>query len=161
MNVKKREDQTRQKQKRIPPGMPRLRTSVTGLAKGKRGYWAKEAQFQELLEGGYEFVGKNYQGLVIGTEGNRGSDLGSLVSRSSGSEGNRVYLMQIDETIYNENQAVKQGYVDDIERAMIERAPNESSSGMQYFPKGSEPKIRHGRVKIDTDETTNDAEDLL
>lgn len=159
MAIKKREDQARQKQKRVPPGMPRLRTSVTGLAKGKRGYWARESQFQELLEGGYEFVGKDFTGQVGTVDGN--TDLGSLVSRSSGSEGKRVYLMQIDEEIYNENQSIKQAYVDDIERAMIERTPSETKKDMQYFPKGAEPKIRHGHLKIDKEDSSEEAEDLI
>jgi hypothetical protein len=108
-----RETQLREKQKRIPPGKPRLKLTVEGLKPNERAYWAKPSQFEELTEGGYTFVPK--EGITIGTDGIGNTDLGSLVSRPAGS-GDRLYLMKIRKSYYEENQREKQKELELIEK---------------------------------------------
>lgn len=127
---KPRESQIRQKQVRIPPGQPRLKLKVEGLKDNERGYFAKPEQFEELIEGGYRFVGK--EGIEIGTDKMGDTDLGSLVSRSAGSDGSRLYLMKIRKDWYEENQRAKQKQITINENQMLN--PGESQN--TYVPNG-------------------------
>lgn len=135
--IEPRERQLRQKQVRIPPGQPRLKLKVEGLKPNERGYFAKPEQFEELLEGGYQLVHKD--GIEVGTDKMGNTDLGSLVSRSSGSDGGRLYLMKIRKDWYEENQRAKQGQITDNENQML----NPGDTQNQYVP--------GGRNRIDRD----------
>jgi len=131
MNERKpRESQLREKQVRIPPGQPRLKLKVEGLKNNERGYFAKPEQFEELLEGGYRFAAKD--GIEVGTDKLGNTDLGSLVSRSSGSDGGRLYLMKIRKDWYEENQKAKQRQITDNENQML----NPGDTQNQYIPGG-------------------------
>jgi len=136
---KPRESQLRQKQVRIPPGQPRLKLKVEGLKDNERGYFAKPEQFEELIEGGYRLVGKD--GIEIGTDKRGNTDLGSLVSRSAGSDGSRLYLMAIRKDWYEQNQKAKQKQITEDENQMLN--PGESQN--QYIPDG---KNRIDREKL-------------
>jgi hypothetical protein len=109
--------QTRQQKKRIPAGMPKLKLKVEGLPAGKRGYWAKEKQFRELQDAGYEFV-SNDGNLVIGEDGH--INKGSIISRSAGeSTEEKLYLMAINQDWYDENQQIKQQRIKQQEAEMF------------------------------------------
>lgn len=113
------ERQTRTSKKRIPAGMPRQKLKVDGLDSKKRGYWAKEDQFQELQDAGYTFVANN-DSITIGEDGhvNKGSIISRPASRSSDE---KLYLMEIDKDFYAENQQIKQDRIDQTESQMFNR----------------------------------------
>lgn len=113
-----RETERRERKKRIPPGSPRLKLSAEGIRPGFRGYWAKPEQFAELEDAGYSFVKKD-SGVRVGTDRTEGTDLGSLISRSGGGE-DKLYLMEISEEFYAENEEIKQAEIDQTEKAIFE-----------------------------------------
>lgn len=113
-----RETQKRENKKRIPAGSPKLKLSAQGIKEGYRGYFAKPEQFEELEAAGYEFVTKDDH-VTIGTDKKGDTDLGNLVSRDGGG-GERLYLLQIRKDWYDENQAIKQGDIDETEKAIFE-----------------------------------------
>jgi len=123
--------ETRESQKRIPPGKPRLKLTVKGLKNSERGYWAKPEQFEELTEGGYSFVAKD--GIEVGTDKSGNTDLGSLVSRSAGSDGSRLYLLKIRKDWYKENQAEVQNVIAKQEKGLLNPEENDT----QYIPGGA------------------------
>jgi hypothetical protein len=125
-----REDMTRNNHGRIPPGQPRLKLTATGLKRNERGYWAKPEQFEELIQGGYQFVSKD--AITVGTDKDGNTDLGSLVSQSAGSDGTRLYLLKIRKDWYAENQKIKQDEITARETQMI----NPPESQTQYLPNG-------------------------
>lgn len=104
---------TRQEMKRVPPGSPQLKLSVQGCDENKRQYWALPRMFDELTAGGYTFVKK--KGVDIGTTKDGNTDLGSLVSVSAGGDGDKLYLMEIDKQLYQENEDYKQSFIDELE----------------------------------------------
>lgn len=130
MTLQSRETKSRENQVRIPPGQPRLKLKVKGLKKNERGYWATPAQFEELIDGGYQLVVKD--GIAVGTDNEGNTDLGSLVSQSAGSDGSRLYLMKIRKDWYEENQAVKQRQITKNEGEML-NPPQDPTS---YLPNG-------------------------
>lgn len=131
-----RESQNRETQKRIPPGQPRLKLTAEGLRPGFRGYWAKPEQFDELRAGGYAFVKK--ENVTVGTDKQGNTDLASLVSRSAGSDGSRLYLMQISKKWYNENQAIKQQAITQTEKQISD-------------PQGENIYVPDGGISINTE----------
>lgn len=109
----------RQTKKRIPAGMPRQKLKVDGIAENKRGYWAKEEQFQELQDAGYTFT-KNSDDLTIGEDGYINKS--SIISRpASRSDDTKLYLMEIDKEFYAENQHIKQDRIKETESQIFER----------------------------------------
>ncbi len=126
--MNQRESMQREKQARIPPGQPRLKLTVEGLKNNERGYFAKPEQFDELLEGGYQHVPR--KGVEIGTDKLGNTDLGSMVSRSAGSDGGRLYLMKIRKDWYEENQREKQKQITKNEHDMLNPDPSQT----QYAP---------------------------
>lgn len=109
----------REERKRIPAGMPRQRLKVEGLAKNKRGYWATETQFEEMLDAGYTFVSNDAE-LSIGQDGY--IPKGKMISRpASRSEDAKLYLMQIDKDIYADNQRIKQEKLKETEVQIFNR----------------------------------------
>jgi len=133
-----RESQQREKKVRIPPGQPRLKLTVEGLKSNERGYFAKPEQFEEMLDGGYQFVAK--AGITIGTDKSGNTDLGSLVSRSAGSDGSRLYLMKIRKDWYEENQRAAQKKITADEGQML----NPEQTKHSYIPDG-ENTITNGK----------------
>jgi hypothetical protein len=132
-----RESQVRGKQNRVPPGQPRMKLIVEGLQEGHRGYWAKKDQFDDLKNGGYTFV--NREGIEVGTTGEGNTDLGSIVSQSDGSSGDRLYLMEIREDWYQENEAIKQKEITETEEQILN-----PESENRYAVEGN--KISHGKL---------------
>jgi len=109
----------RQTKKRIPAGMPRQKLKVDGIAENKRGYWAKEEQFQELQDAGYTFT-KNSDDLTIGEDGYINKS--SIISRpASRSDDTKLYLMEIDKEFYAENQHIKQDRIKETEAQIFNR----------------------------------------
>jgi len=121
----------REKQKRIPAGMPRKKLVVDGADPSKRQYWAKESQFRELEEAGYTFVMN--QGEV--KTGDQEKDhLGSRVTcPASRSSDEKLYLMEIRKDWYEENEKIKQDAITEQEREMFNRGDTETS----YTVKGT------------------------
>lgn len=121
----------RQTKKRIPAGMPRQKLKVDGIAENKRGYWAKEEQFQELQDAGYTFT-KNSDDLTIGEDGYINKS--SIISRpASRSDDTKLYLMEIDKEFYKENQKIKQDRIKETESQIFEREDTPTS----YAVKGN------------------------
>ena len=111
--------QLRQSKKRIPAGLPRQKLKVDGLAENKRGYWAKEEQFQELQDAGYTFT-TNSDDLVIGEDGYINKS--SIISRpASRSDDTKLYLMEIEKEFYAENQKIKQDRIKETEAQIFDR----------------------------------------
>jgi len=137
MTIRKVGRPPRQDQVRIPPGQPRLKLKVDGLKNNEQGYWAKPNQFEELIEGGYQFVTKD--GVEIGTDKEGNTDLGSLVSQSAGSDGSRLYLLKIRKDWYKENQMCKQKTITDDEQQML----NPPESQTTYLPNGRNRITQH------------------
>jgi len=129
----------RENKTRIPPGQPRLKLTVEGLKGNERGYWAKPEQFDELQDGGYQFVAK--ENVAIGSDKEGNTDLGSLVSRSGGSDGSRLYLMKIRKDWYEENQRAKQKEITSNELGMLNPDNNETN----YIP-GGKNTINRGNL---------------
>ena len=121
----------RQTKKRIPAGMPRQKLKVDGIAKNKRGYWAKEDQFQELQDAGYTFTA-NSDALTIGEDGYINKS--SIISRpASRGDDEKLYLMEIDKEFYKENQKIKQDRIKETESQIFEREDTPTS----YAVKGN------------------------
>ena len=110
---------TRQTKRRTPAGMPRQKLKVEGIPAGKKAYWAKESQFQELQDAGYTFMANNGD-LEIGEDGYINKS--SIISRpASRTEEERLYLMEIDKEFYEENQKIKQNRILETERQIFNR----------------------------------------
>ena len=123
--------QLRESKERIPAGMPRQKLKVDGLQSNKRGYWAKEDQFQELMDAGYTFVSNN-ENITVGEDGR--VNKGTMISRSaSRTTDEKLYLMEIDKDYYNENQQIKQERVETTEKQMFNREDTETT----YAVKGN------------------------
>lgn len=123
--------QTRQTKKRIPAGMPRQKLKVDGLPENKRGYWAKESQFQELQDAGYTFTTNN-EDLAIGEDGYVNKS--SIISRpASRTDDEKLYLMEIEKSFYAENQKTKQARINETEHQIFNREDTETS----YAVKGN------------------------
>jgi hypothetical protein len=119
------EKKPRAARKRIPAGMPRQRLIVDGLANNKRGYWATESQFQELMDAGYTFVA-NDEKLTIGEDGR--IDKGSIITRpASRTNDEKLYLMEIEKEFYAENQAIKHQRLDQAEKQMFNREDTDTT----------------------------------
>lgn len=127
---------SREDQKRIPAGQPRMKMTVKGLKPGERGRWADESEFEDFQRAGYTFVQKD--GIDVGADGEGNTDLGSIVSlvvdRSSGK---RNYLMKISEEWYQENQAIKQQANEEKEKQSLNPGPN------QYIPEHADHGIKN------------------
>jgi len=124
-----REASTRERKKRIPAGQPRQVLPVEGIPEGYVGYWAKEEQFDELLDAGYEFVTSGE--VRVGSMKTEGDQMGSKV-KHVGKRGSTVYLMKIRKDWYDENQAVKQAAIDRVDK-QIHRGKFQTD-GMNYAP---------------------------
>ena len=116
---------TRESKKRIPAGMPRQKLKVDGIAANMRGYWAKEEQFEELRDAGYNFV-PNSDDITIGEDGyvNKSSIISRPASRTTEE---KLYLMQIPKEYYEENQKIKQARIDATEQSIKDRPDTEHS----------------------------------
>jgi uncharacterized protein YbcC (UPF0753/DUF2309 family) len=126
----------RQTKKRIPAGMPRQKLKVDGIAESKRGYWAKEEQFQELQDAGYSFVSNNDE-LVIGEDNYINKS--SIISRpASRSDDKKLYLMEIDKNIYEENQQIKQHRINETESQIFNREDTETTYAVKGNKRTSE-----------------------
>lgn len=126
----------RQTKKRIPAGMPRQKLKVEGIHESKRGYWAKEEQFQELQDAGYTFV-KNSDDLVIGEDNliNKSSIISRPASRS---DDEKLFLMEIDKTFYEENQKIKQTRLNETEHEMFNRGDTDTTYSVKGNKQSSE-----------------------
>lgn len=108
---------------RIPLGVVRKKLDATPI-QGKHLYWMNDdaGRISAALQGGYEFVNeKDTKVNDFVTPGN--SDLGSQVKRLVGKDefGSPLYayLMQIDESLWAEDQASIQQQNDKIDNALI------------------------------------------
>lgn len=141
MAVQDRDSQKRQTKKRIPPGMPRMQTQVAGLKPGMRGFFAREKDFQQMLDGGYTFVTTDSREVQIDQYTMNSLDLGSLVSRKS--DDTRAYLMQIPEEDYRDNRRQVHESLDVLENALLNRA------GDDVRVMKDQTSVKQGRTRIE------------
>ncbi len=120
----------RQKQERIPAGMPRKKLTTQGLDPNKKYFYAKPDQFQELQDAGYTFT--TNQDITTGDipKEHEGSRISIPASRSNDE---KLYLMEIPKKWYDENQKAKHAQIDEHEREMFNRGDTETS----YTVKGT------------------------
>lgn len=121
----------REEMKRKPAGMPRKKLVTDGLDPNFKYYYAKEDQFQELIDAGYVFETNNSD-ITTGDEGKEhpGSRVSVPASRSTDE---KLYLMKIRKDWYQENQKTKQRAIDEQEREMFNRGDTEKT----YTVKGT------------------------
>ena len=135
------------RKERIPLGTPRQKLTAPS-APGKVRRWMNDAggRLAMAQQGGYEFVTDD--GLKIGDTniGSGNMDLGSRVSRPVGTTADgkplNAYLMEIDEDLYNEDQATKAAQIkavdDQIRHGNTERKPDDGryvpENGINYKP---------------------------
>lgn len=112
-NEKSKEIKSAERKERIPFGTARQKLSVAQIP-GKVRRWVNDVgdRCKQAQAGGYEFA--NEEGIKVGQggvgSGNQG--LGKKVSRTVGTKEDgkplTAFLMEIDEDLYNEDQAEKQ-----------------------------------------------------
>ena len=106
--------------KRIPVSQSRDVLTVK-MPEGKVGRWVSEARagrLQKFLEGGWEFV--TDAGLTVGEKKVDGStSAGSTVCKIGDSDGTMLYLMAIDQELYDEDQLAKAKLIDKSEEAIL------------------------------------------
>lgn len=85
---------------------------------------------ERRLEQGYEICSKEHTGVVGDKRVDNPASLGSAAHFSVG-QGTKAVVMRIREEFYNEDQAIKQQEVDDMEASMKQEARNAGD----YIPK--------------------------
>jgi len=82
---------------------------------------------QKFEEGGYEMVTGDAR---IGDPNiAKASNMGSAFSIASGDNADRVYLMRIPKAFYDEDQALKQGKLDETEKQLKQRPKDQGLEG--------------------------------
>lgn len=118
---KKLEEEFRNK--RVPFGGDRLKLSVPKLD-GYRGYWFKDVggRIQDAINAGYQFVDQSRNLMGVGTSLSGNTDLGTYVSKVTGTLENgqpqRCYLMYIRNDWYLEDVARKDAPLKEIDRTI-------------------------------------------
>jgi len=115
------------RKKRVPVGTKQYKLK-SNHSPGKVGRWVndKAGRLQRFLDGGYEFVSD-----PDATESSDG--LGSKKCKVVDSTtGQKAYLMEIDKELYDEDQAVKQGALDKIDKRIQEGSFNNSLGDAGY-----------------------------
>ena len=102
---------------------------------GKVGRWVADRgnRIQTFKNAGYDFV--TDLGAVVGekrVDGDRA--VGSTVCKMGDQDGTMLYLMAIDQELYDQDQAAKQSAVDKTEEAM--QAQTEKSGHYGFYEKG-------------------------
>ncbi len=91
----------------------------------------KDDRIAKFLEGGYEFVEAVNKKVGESTVESQSQDLqGTRVSKAAGYGGLRLYLMRIKKEWYDEDQAVKQREIDELEATM--RPAKSGSASIDY-----------------------------
>lgn len=139
VETKRQAEKKAKRKERIPLGNARLKLTAP-VKEGKKRRWINDVggRLDMAQQGGYEFVtDSNLQIGEAGTDGNQ--DLGTRISRVVGTREDgqpmQAYLMEIDEDLYNEDQAAKARKLDEVDneirRGNIKREKNDA----RYIPK--------------------------
>ena len=122
--------------KRIPIHRSRDILTINKKPEGKVLRWVMDSPGRLIMfqEAGYEFV--TDAGVTVGdkqVDGNKAT--GSTVCRAGDKEGTMLYLMAIDEDLYNEDQKARQAEIDENERAMFAALEDgQYDAGIKYDP---------------------------
>lgn len=136
VKVKKR---GRDRSKRVPLGVPRMKLTAHNIPKDKVGRWIndKPGRLADAVRGSYDFINKD--GIIVGTGyEDENEDMGSRVSRVVGKEDDgtpiKAYLMVIDKDLYEEDQKEKMKQVDMVDKAIKGGKFLEKSGDKRYIP---------------------------
>ena len=125
--------------KRIPIGTQRLKLDV----KPKEGYcrrWFndKDNRLSQAAEGGYSFVEADNFEHTHEDLSNRNEAISSYVSKAVGGEGAKIYLMEIKEEHYLEDQKAKEQHIKAKEQNLRNGSDKNGRVGQdgRYIPEG-------------------------
>jgi len=110
------------KKPRIPFGSQRIKGLIPNKDPAYHYHWINDTpgRIEMAIEGGYELVAK--AGINVGTDGNQNTELGSAISQHAGRDEAgkpyKRYAMRIRKEFYDEDQAVKQSEVDEVDKAI-------------------------------------------
>lgn len=129
------------RKKRVPLGTPHLKMTVSETSPGKKGRWVNDTggRVQQALAGGYEF---KRDPLITAGDGleDANTDIGSAMSQVVGTKEDhspqRAYYMEIDQDLYDEDQAEKMSKIDEVENAILEGKHNNATGKHGYIPDG-------------------------
>jgi len=130
------------RRRRVPLGTPEQKLSVPQAQDDPDSVyrWVNDlpGRLQKALNGGYEYVEDPTLQIGSGsTSGNAEQD--SRVSRLVGKDAKgfpmMAYLMKISRNIYEEDQAVKQEAIDDVDKTIRHGRHNEHEGDGRYIPK--------------------------
>ena len=124
------------RKKRVPLGTPHLKLNAEEIP-GKKTRWIKDkpGRLDRALAGGWEFVRSDLE-IGEGAEPTN-TDIGSAISTISGqANGGRLYLMAIDEDMYEEDQATKQAHLDSIDNTIRRGKLQNQLGDKSYTPEG-------------------------
>jgi len=124
------------RKERVPVGVKRQKLNAN-IAPNKVGRWVNDepGRLQSFLDGGYEFV---QDPQATDSSDGIGTRKEKLVDRRTGK---KAFLMQIDRILYEEDQKVIQGRVDEIDKRIKGGTLDNKlgsagySAGIKYEPK--------------------------
>lgn len=129
------------RRRRVPLGTPEQKLFVPQAQDDPDSVyrWVNDSpgRLQKALNGGYVFV--EDPTLQVGTSSENGnSENDSRVSRLVGKDAKGfpmlAYLMKIDRTMYDEDQAVKQASIDEVDNTIRHGRHNEKAGDGRYIP---------------------------
>lgn len=126
------------RKKRVPLGVPRPKLTVPKRP-GYERRWVNEdskGRLQAALEGGYTHV--TDPNLKVGEDGGASSTdsrVSRIVGRGEGGKPLRAFLMEIPSELFKEDQASKQGALDEVDRAIRKGSLVSEGEQHRYVPK--------------------------
>jgi hypothetical protein len=128
-------DEVKSRKERIPVGVKRPNLQAKNQ-EGKVRRWVNDdhGRLQRFQDGGYEFVEDPNAAESTDT----GTRRSKIVDKRTGK---RAYLMEIDKELYDEDQVLKQGRVDRVDKAIQEGTYENKlggagyNAGIKYQPK--------------------------
>ena len=107
---KRGEQESKKRKDRVPVGVKRFKLNAN-IAEDKVGRWVNDegGRLQRFQDGGYDFIDDPN---ATDSNENLGTKISKTVDRGTGK---KAYLMQIDKDLYDEDQLVKQGRLDEID----------------------------------------------
>lgn len=147
MKVTRKEGRPDANQSRVEGGQERPERSSTGGFRDKLSVkgidpayvprWVRDVdengyRISNCLAQGYEFV-RSDSGVKVGQgEVFTSENVGSIIRRPAGSEGDYLYLMQIRREWYEEDQAAKQDRANSLETGVMRNSGKEPGSDDLY-----------------------------
>lgn len=121
MATQAKTEEKQERKKRVPLGAQRIKGDVSGKDPKYAYRWIndKPGRIKMALEGGYQFV--DSKDTVIANS-NYSDDFSSMKSQHGGHDASgrpyKRYLMAIRKELFEEDQAIKQSEVDEVDRAI-------------------------------------------